>query len=142
MPGLVGRARHDADYAREAHSLPECGAWPDAVVGHMYLGPQQPSFDDGAVEHGLLRLVILLPLDMRHERVRRVLADDPIPSLELNDRAVVERIATENCACERARDTPASDPRQPRKAGAPLREGHFDRVPSAGLRLRAHTSDT
>src|SRR4026208_1739371 len=103
MPGLVGRARHDPDYAREAHRLPECGARRDAVVGHMYPGPQQPSFDDGAVEHGLLRLVIMLTLDMRDERVRRVLTDDLIPSLELNNVAVVERISTENRAGKCAR---------------------------------------
>src|SRR6476620_5451541 len=104
MPGSVGRARHDPDYSREAHSLPECGARRDAVVGHMYLGPHQPSFDDGAIEHGLLRLVILLALDMRDERVRRVLTVDLILSLELNDVAVVERNSTENSPGKGARD--------------------------------------
>jgi RNA polymerase sigma factor (TIGR02999 family) len=141
---LVGRARHDPDDSREAHSLPECGAWRDAVVGHMYLGAQQPSFDDGAVEHGLLRLVILLPLDMRDERVRRVLTDDLIPSLELNNVAVVERIATENRPGKGARDIAPGDTCQRRKGGYPLREGDFDIGRAAvGLRLRAsRTSDT
>ena len=62
-----------------------------------------------------LRRIVLLPFDMRNERVRRIGGGDPIPSLELNDRAVVERIATENCACERARDITARDPRHRRK---------------------------
>src|SRR4026209_1463660 len=144
MPGLVGRARHDADYAREAHSLPEGGAGRDAVVVHMYLGPQQPSFDDDAVEHGLLRLVILLTLDMRDERVRRVLTDDLIPGLELNNVAVVERISTENRPGKGARDIAPSDACQHRKGGYPLREGDFDiGRPAVGLRLRAsHTRET
>lgn len=112
--------------------------------GHMYLGPQQPSFDDGAVEHGLLRLVILLPLDMRDERVRRVLTDDLISGLELNDVAVVERIATENRPGKGARDIAPSDACQRRKGGYPLREGDFDSGrPAVGLRLRAsHTRET
>src|SRR5687768_4753048 len=115
----------------------------DDVVGHMYSGPQQPSFDDGAVEHGLLRLVILLTLDMRDERVRRVLTDDLIPSLELNNVAVVEWISTENRPGKGARDIAPSDACQRWKGGYPLREGDFDiGRPAVGLRLRAgHTCD-
>ena len=75
---------------------------------------------------------------MRHERVRRIGGSDLVPGLELNDRAVRERIATENCACERARDITARNPRMRRNgdAGAPLREGHVDRRPATGLRQR------
>src|SRR5262245_66686430 len=79
---------------------------------------------------------------MRDERVRRVGAGDLILRFELNDGAVFERLATENCSCECARDVAARDACHRRKAGYPLREGHFDVGPAIGLRLCAgHTSD-
>jgi len=107
----------------------------------MYLGPDQPSTDHRAVEYCLLRRSVLLPFDKHHERVRRIGAGDFVPRLELNDRAVIERLATENCGCERARDITARDPHERWKDGDPLRECHFDGGPATGLRLRAHTSD-
>ena len=66
----------------------------DDVVGHVYLGPDQPSGDHRAVEHCLLRRIVLLPFDMRNERVRRIGGGDLIPSLELQ----------RSCRCRTDRD--------------------------------------
>ncbi len=72
---------------------------------------------------------------MGDERMRRIGGNDPIASLELNDVAVLERIATENRPGKGARDIASGDTRQRRKGRYPLREGDFDVCAAFGLRL-------
>ena len=142
--GLVGRARHDPNYSRETNALAEFGARADHVERRMYPGPHQPSFDDGAVQHCLLRLIVLRSFDKRDERVPRVVADNLIPSLELNNVAVIESGSTENRRGKGAWDIAAGDACECRKAWVdPLRKGHFDIGPAIlGSRLRSsHTRD-
>jgi hypothetical protein len=110
----------------------------------MYSGPHQPSFDDGAVQHRLLRLIVLRSFDNRDERVARVVADDLIPRLELNNVAVVESSSAENRCGKGAWDIATGDACERRKAWVgPLREGHFDIAHAIlGSRLRSsHTTD-
>ena len=87
----------------------------------MDLGPHQPSFDDGAVEHCLLRLVVLLPCDTCDERVKSGRIDDLIPRLELNNVAVLERIATENRPGKGPRNIASGDACQRPTGEYPLR---------------------
>ena len=102
--------------SREAAGLFELGTRCDHVEGHMYLGAQQPSFDDGAVQHGFLLTIILRPFDVCDEGVLGVIGDDLIQCLELNDVAIVESSPVQNRRGKVARSVAAAKPGGKRQA--------------------------
>jgi hypothetical protein len=62
----------------------------------MHLCADQPTLRDHTVEHGVPNLVVLRALNERCERMEPAWVYDLIPSLQLNDDAVVERSSAKN----------------------------------------------
>jgi hypothetical protein len=119
LPG----ASKQPDGARPADALLECGAQLNDIERHVDARSRQPSFDDGAVQHGALCLVVLRSFDDHGERPGRVIGDDVVPGFELNDVAVVEGVRLRTVAAK----VPGTSP--PESAGSsPAPGGHLHRA--------------